>query len=128
MRIIAATEELGRICATIVWEILRMPDEATEVRKRFVGGADAITAPATAQLVGFMCAVAPGEGLTPMQRAEYRDEMLAEVHSKIPLRRQAQLKEIAAWFALLPSADAQLIAGHVCPCDGGETAGGPALR
>jgi hypothetical protein len=60
MRIIAATEELSRMCATIIWEILRMPDEATEVRKQFVGGADAITAFATAQLVGFMCAVAPG--------------------------------------------------------------------
>jgi NAD(P)-dependent dehydrogenase (short-subunit alcohol dehydrogenase family) len=53
---------------------------------------------------------------------------LAEVHSKIPLRRHAQLEEIAAWFAFLTSADAQHIAGHVCTCDGGETAGGPARR
>src|ERR1700686_4356927 len=49
-----------------------------------------------------VCAVAPGYVLTPMQRAEYTDEMLAEVNRKIPLRRHAQPEEIAALFAFLP--------------------------
>src|SRR5258708_32281389 len=70
------------------------------------------------------CAVAPGYVLTPMQRAEYTDEMLAEDNRKIPLRRHAQPEEIAALFAFLASDDAQNITGHVYTCDGGETAGG----
>jgi NAD(P)-dependent dehydrogenase (short-subunit alcohol dehydrogenase family) len=75
-----------------------------------------------------VCAVAPGYVLTPMQRAEYSDEMLEEVNRKIPLRRQAQPEEIAALFAFLASHDAQNITGHVYTCDGGETAGGLASR
>jgi meso-butanediol dehydrogenase / (S,S)-butanediol dehydrogenase / diacetyl reductase len=75
-----------------------------------------------------VCAVAPGYVLTPMQRAEYTDEMLAEVNRKIPLRRHAQPEEIAALFAFLASDDAQNITGHVFTCDGGETAGGLASR
>lgn len=75
-----------------------------------------------------VCAVAPGYVLTPMQRAEYTDEMLAEVNGKIPLRRHAQPEEIAALFAFLASDDAQNITGHVYTCDGGETAGGLASR
>jgi NAD(P)-dependent dehydrogenase (short-subunit alcohol dehydrogenase family) len=75
-----------------------------------------------------VCAVAPGYVLTPMQRAEYTDEMLAEVNRKIPLRRHAQPEEIAALFAFLASDDAQNITGHVYMCDGGETAGGLASR
>ena len=75
-----------------------------------------------------VCAVAPGYVLTPMQRAEYTDEMLEEVNQKIPLRRHAQPAEIAALFAFLASDDAQNITGHVYTCDGGETAGGLASR
>jgi meso-butanediol dehydrogenase / (S,S)-butanediol dehydrogenase / diacetyl reductase len=75
-----------------------------------------------------VCAVAPGYVLTPMQRAEYTDEMLAEVNRKIPLLRHAQPEEIAALFAFLASDDAQNITGHVYTCDGGETAGGLASR
>src|ERR1700726_1429844 len=75
-----------------------------------------------------VCAVAPGYVLTPMQRAEYTDEMLAEVNRKIPLRRHAQPEEIAALFAFLASDDAKNITGHVYTCDGGETAGGLASR
>ena len=73
-------------------------------------------------------AVAPGYVLTPMQRAEYTDEMLAEVNRKIPLRRHAQPEEIAALFAFLASDDAKYITGHVYTCDGGEIAGGLASR
>ena len=75
-----------------------------------------------------VCAVAPGYVLTSMQRAEYTDEMLAEVNRKIPLRRHAQPEEIAALFAFLASDDAENITGHVYTCDGGETAGGLASR
>jgi meso-butanediol dehydrogenase / (S,S)-butanediol dehydrogenase / diacetyl reductase len=75
-----------------------------------------------------VCAVAPGYVLTPMQRAEYTDAMLAEVNRKIPLRRHAQPEEIAALFAFLASDDAQYITGQVYTCDGGETAGGLASR
>src|SRR3981081_197714 len=71
-----------------------------------------------------VCAVAPGYVMTPMQRAEYTDEMLEEVNRKIPLRRHARPEEIAALFAFLASDDAQNITGHVYTCDGGETAGG----
>ena len=75
-----------------------------------------------------VCAVAPGYVLTPMQRAEYTDEMLEEVNRKIPLRRHAQPEEIAALFAYLASDDAAYITGQVFICDGAETAGGLAGR
>jgi len=66
-------------------------------------------------------AVAPGYVLTPMQRAEYTDEMLAEVNGKIPLGRHAMPEEVAALFAFLASDDAAFITGHVYTIDGGET-------
>jgi NAD(P)-dependent dehydrogenase (short-subunit alcohol dehydrogenase family) len=75
-----------------------------------------------------VCAVAPGYVLTPMQRAEYTDEMLEQVNQKIPLRRHAQPEEIAALFAFLASDDAAYITGHVYTCDGAEIAGGLASR
>ena len=75
-----------------------------------------------------VCAVAPGYVLTPMQRAEYSDEMLEEVNRKVPLRRHAKPEEIAALFAFLASDDAAYATGHVFTMDGGETAGGLASR
>jgi len=75
-----------------------------------------------------VCAVAPGYVLTPMQRAEYTDEMLEEVNRKIPLHRHAKPEEIAALFAYLASDDAAFATGHVFTLDGGETAGGLASR
>jgi NAD(P)-dependent dehydrogenase (short-subunit alcohol dehydrogenase family) len=75
-----------------------------------------------------VCAVAPGYVLTPMQRAEYTDEMLDEVNRKIPLRRHAKPEEIAALFAYLASEDAAYATGQVFTMDGGETAGGLASR
>lgn len=75
-----------------------------------------------------VCAVAPGYVLTPMQRAEYTDAMLAEVNAKIPLGRHATPEEIAALFAYLASDDAAFATGHVFTMDGGETAGGLASR
>jgi NAD(P)-dependent dehydrogenase (short-subunit alcohol dehydrogenase family) len=73
-------------------------------------------------------AVAPGYVLTPMQRAEYTDEMLEAVNQKIPLRRHAQPEEIAGLFAFLASDDAAYLTGQVYVIDGGETAGGLASR
>ncbi len=69
-------------------------------------------------------AVAPGYVLTPMQRAEYSDEMIAAVNRKIPLGRHAEPSEIAALFAFLASDDAAFINGQVFTIDGAETAGG----
>ena len=75
-----------------------------------------------------VCAVAPGYVLTPMQRAEYSDEMLDEVNRKIPLRRHAKPEEIAALFAFLASDDAAYMTGQVYTIDGAETAGSLASR
>jgi meso-butanediol dehydrogenase/(S,S)-butanediol dehydrogenase/diacetyl reductase len=75
-----------------------------------------------------VCAVAPGYVLTPMQRAEYTDEMLDAVNRKIPLQRHAQPEEIAALFAFLASDDAAYITGQVFTIDGAESAGGLASR
>ena len=66
-------------------------------------------------------AVCPGYVLTPMQRAEYTDEMLAEVDAGIPLGRHAQPEEIAALFAFLASDEARYITGATISIDGGET-------
>jgi len=75
-----------------------------------------------------VCAVAPGYVLTPMQQAEYTDDMLAEVNRKIPLGRHARAEEIAALFAYLASDDAAYVTGQVYTIDGAETAGGLASR
>lgn len=67
-------------------------------------------------------AVCPGYVLTPMQRAEYTDEMLAEVNAGIPLGRHATPEEIAALFAFLASDEGAYFTGAVISIDGGETA------
>jgi meso-butanediol dehydrogenase/(S,S)-butanediol dehydrogenase/diacetyl reductase len=67
-------------------------------------------------------AVCPGYVLTPMQQAEYSDEMLAEVNAGIPLGRHASPDEIAALFAFLASDDGAYFTGAVISVDGGETA------
>lgn len=69
-------------------------------------------------------AISPGYVLTPMQRAEYSDEMLDAVNRKIPMRRHAKPEEIAALFAFLASDDAAFATGHVYVMDGAETTGG----
>ena len=69
-------------------------------------------------------AVSPGYTLTPMQRAEYTDEMLAAVNRKIPLGRHADPAEIAALYAYLGSEDAAFASGQVYVMDGAETTGG----
>jgi NAD(P)-dependent dehydrogenase (short-subunit alcohol dehydrogenase family) len=67
-------------------------------------------------------AVCPGYVLTPMQRAEYTDAMLAEVDAGIPLGRHATPAEIAALFAFLASDEAAYVTGAAIVVDGGETA------
>jgi meso-butanediol dehydrogenase/(S,S)-butanediol dehydrogenase/diacetyl reductase len=67
-------------------------------------------------------AVCPGYVLTPMQRAEYSDEMLAEVNAGIPLGRHASPGEIASLYAFLASEDGAYFTGAVISIDGGETA------
>ena len=69
-------------------------------------------------------AISPGYVLTPMQRAEYSDAMLAAVNRKIPLGRHARPEEIAALYAFLASEDASFATGQVYVMDGAETTGG----
>jgi len=68
-------------------------------------------------------AVCPGYVLTPMQKAEYTEDMLREVNSNIPMNRHATPEEIAALFAFLASEEASYITGQAIVIDGGETAG-----
>jgi meso-butanediol dehydrogenase / (S,S)-butanediol dehydrogenase / diacetyl reductase len=67
-------------------------------------------------------AVCPGYVLTPMQKAEYSEEMLAAVNAAIPLQRHAAPEEIAALYAFLASDDGAYFTGSVITIDGGETA------
>lgn len=67
--------------------------------------------------------VCPGYVLTPMQRAEYTDEMLAKVNEGIPMKRHAEPSEVAALYAFLASDEAKYITGADIRIDGGETAG-----
>lgn len=73
-------------------------------------------------------AVCPGYVMTPMQRAEYSNQMIDEVNAKIPLQRHAEPAEIASLFAYLASPEAAFITGQCFIIDGGETAGGLASR
>jgi NAD(P)-dependent dehydrogenase (short-subunit alcohol dehydrogenase family) len=66
--------------------------------------------------------VCPGYVLTPMQRAEYSDEMLAEVNAGIPLGRHASPEEIASLYAFLASDEGAYFTGATISIDGGETA------
>ena len=67
-------------------------------------------------------AVCPGYVLTPMQKAEYTPEMLAQVNATIPLGRHAKPEEIAALYAFLASDEGAYFTGAVISMDGGETA------
>ena len=66
--------------------------------------------------------VCPGYVLTPMQRAEYTDEMLDKVNQGIPMKRHASPDEVASLFVFLASDEAAYITGQHIPIDGGETA------
>lgn len=66
--------------------------------------------------------ICPGYVLTPMQRAEYTDEMLEQVNEGIPMKRHAKPEEVAGLFVFLASDEAAYITGQHIPLDGGETA------
>jgi NAD(P)-dependent dehydrogenase (short-subunit alcohol dehydrogenase family) len=67
-------------------------------------------------------AVCPGYVLTPMQKAEYTEEMLAAVNEAIPLKRHARPEELAAFYAFLASDEGAYFTGAVIAMDGGEIA------
>lgn len=66
--------------------------------------------------------ICPGYVLTPMQEAEYTQEMFEECNKGIPLQRHADPAEVAALYAFLASDEAKYITGQHIPLDGGETA------
>jgi NAD(P)-dependent dehydrogenase (short-subunit alcohol dehydrogenase family) len=67
-------------------------------------------------------AVCPGYVLTPMQKSEYSEEMLAQVNASIPIGRHAEPEEIASLYAFLASDEGAYFTGAVISIDGGETA------
>ena len=68
--------------------------------------------------------VCPGYVMTPMQKAEYTDEMIEEVNASIPMGRHARPDEMASVFAFLASSEASYITGTTIVADGGEVLGG----
>jgi len=64
--------------------------------------------------------VCPGYVMTPMQKAEYTDEMIEEVNASIPMGRHAKPDEMASVFAFLASSEASYITGATIVADGGE--------
>jgi NAD(P)-dependent dehydrogenase (short-subunit alcohol dehydrogenase family) len=70
--------------------------------------------------------VSPGYVMTPMQRSEYTDEMLAAVNRRIPAGRHAEPREIAEAFLYLASPAARYVTGQQLVIDGGELAGSTA--
>jgi len=67
--------------------------------------------------------VSPGAVLTPMQLAEYTQEMLDETNRNIPAGRHAAPAEIAEAFYYLASPQAAFFTGQELVIDGGETIG-----
>ncbi len=73
-------------------------------------------------------AICPGFILTPMQAAEYSEQMQSEFAAKLPLNRLGRPEDVAALFAFLASDDAAFITGQCFVIDGGELVGGLASQ
>lgn len=73
-------------------------------------------------------AVCPGFIMTPMQEAEYTEEMQRAFYEKLPMKRLGLPEDVAALFAFLSSDDASWITGQYFVIDGGELAGGLASQ
>jgi NAD(P)-dependent dehydrogenase (short-subunit alcohol dehydrogenase family) len=73
-------------------------------------------------------AVCPGFIMTPMQEAEYTQEMRQAFAAKVPLQRLGSPADVAALFAFLASDEAAFITGQYFVIDGGEIAGGLASQ
>jgi len=73
-------------------------------------------------------AVCPGFIMTPMQEAEYSQEMRAAFENKVPLHKLGAPEDVAALFAFLASDEAAFISGQHFVVDGGEIAGGLASQ
>jgi NAD(P)-dependent dehydrogenase (short-subunit alcohol dehydrogenase family) len=73
-------------------------------------------------------AVCPGFILTPMQDAEYTEEMKRAFSDKLPLERLGTPEDVAGLFAFLASDEAAFITGQSFVIDGGEIAGGLASQ
>ena len=73
-------------------------------------------------------AVAPGEILTPMTRAQFapgiaEEEQVAAIAARVPMGRMGEPEEVAAAIAFLLSVDASYVSGVVLPVDGAFLAG-----
>ena len=73
-------------------------------------------------------AVAPGEILTPLTRAQFQpdvpeDEQIATIAARVPMGRMGAPEEIAAAISFLLSDDASYVSGAILPVDGAFLAG-----
>jgi len=73
-------------------------------------------------------AVAPGEILTPMTRAQFapgipEEDQIAGIAKRVPMGRMGEPEEVAAVIAFLMSGDASYVSGVILPVDGAFLAG-----
>jgi NAD(P)-dependent dehydrogenase (short-subunit alcohol dehydrogenase family) len=73
-------------------------------------------------------AVAPGEILTPLTKAQFQpdvpeEEQIATISARVPMGRMGTPEEIASVISFLMSDDASYVSGAILPVDGGFLAG-----